>query len=104
MTGGADVDPGRYREPAHPLAQPARPDRDHTELALVRAAIEADLPLLGICRGMQVMAVAEGGRLEQHLPDRLGHATCTAPRRAGTAASECAPRKVHGCARPWANG
>jgi putative glutamine amidotransferase len=73
VAGGADVDPARYGEPPHAVLQAPRPDRDDAEVALVRAAVEADLPLLGICRGMQVMAVAGGGSLEQHLPDRLGH-------------------------------
>ena len=53
--------------------QASRPDRDSTELAIARATAETDLPVLGICRGMQVMAVAAGGLLEQHLPDRVGH-------------------------------
>jgi putative glutamine amidotransferase len=73
VAGGADVEPSRYDAPLHPLAQAPRPDRDDTELALVRAAAAADLPLLGVCRGMQVMAVAAGGTLEQHLPDVVGH-------------------------------
>jgi len=73
IAGGADVEPSRYDAPLHPLAQAPRPDRDDTELALVRAGVDADLPLLGVCRGMQVMAVAGGGALEQHLPDLLGH-------------------------------
>lgn len=71
LVGGADVDPDRYGEVAHPAVQPPRPDRDGTELALARGARERGLPLLGVCRGMQVLAVAAGGRLEQHLPDRL---------------------------------
>lgn len=73
VAGGADVQAGLYGAAAHPSSQDARPDRDAWETALVRAAEEADLPVLGICRGMQVMAVAAGGRLEQHLPDRVGH-------------------------------
>lgn len=73
VAGGADVQAGLYGEPAHPSSQQARPDRDAWESALVRAAEAADLPVLGICRGMQVMAVVAGGRLEQHLPDRVGH-------------------------------
>ncbi|MBA2739941.1 MAG: gamma-glutamyl-gamma-aminobutyrate hydrolase family protein [Nocardioidaceae bacterium] len=72
IAGGADVEPARYGGVLHPYAQPARPDRDGTELALARLAHERDLPVLGVCRGMQVMAVAAGGRLEAHLPDRLG--------------------------------
>jgi putative glutamine amidotransferase len=74
LAGGVDVEPARYGAERHPTVQASRPDRDATELALVRAAIEIDLPLLGICRGMQLMAVAAGGVLEQHLPERVGHA------------------------------
>jgi putative glutamine amidotransferase len=74
IAGGADVDPGRYGAPErHPHVQETRPDRDAMEIALATAAAAADLPLLGICRGMQVMAVAAGGVLEQHVPDRVGH-------------------------------
>lgn len=72
IAGGADVDPVRYDGPPHPTVQPPRPDRDGTELALARMTHERDLPLLGVCRGMQVMAVAAGGTLEAHLPDRIG--------------------------------
>src|SRR5688572_15072627 len=71
VTGGADVDPGRYGQRPHAQTDPATPDRDAFELLLVRAAAERDLPCLGICRGMQVVNVAYGGALEQHLPDRL---------------------------------
>ncbi|WP_245642753.1 gamma-glutamyl-gamma-aminobutyrate hydrolase family protein [Piscicoccus intestinalis] len=73
ITGGADVAPGRYGRRPHPATQPPRPDRDHSELLLTRAARAAQLPLLGICRGMQIMAVEAGGVLEQHVPDRVGH-------------------------------
>lgn len=73
LAGGVDVEPGRYGEPPHPTVQLPRPDRDNSELLLAKVATAADLPVLGICRGMQVMAVAAGGSLEQHLPDRLGH-------------------------------
>lgn len=74
IAGGADVDPALYAaSERHPDVQEARHDRDAMEVALARAAGDADLPLLGICRGMQVMAVAAGGALEQHLPDRVGH-------------------------------
>jgi GMP synthase-like glutamine amidotransferase len=57
----------------HPSVQEARPDRDAFELALAAVTQEWDTPVLGICRGMQVMAVAAGGKLEQHVPDRVGH-------------------------------
>ena len=73
IAGGADVDPSQYAAGRHPHVQESRPDRDAMEIALATAAAEADLPLLGICRGMQVMAVAAGGVLEQHVPDRVGH-------------------------------
>ncbi|WP_374969989.1 gamma-glutamyl-gamma-aminobutyrate hydrolase family protein [Terrabacter sp. BE26] len=73
LAGGVDVAPELYADERHASVQASRPDRDSTELAIARATAEADLPVLGICRGMQVMAVAAGGRLEQHLPDRVGH-------------------------------
>jgi putative glutamine amidotransferase len=72
FTGGSDVDPQLYGEQRHPSVQ-VRPHRDRAELLLMRAALAADLPLLGICRGMQLMCVAYGGSLHQHLPDALGH-------------------------------
>jgi putative glutamine amidotransferase len=71
ITGGADVHPDAYGEPAHPQTDATSTERDAFELRLVRAAAERDLPCLGICRGMQVVNVAYGGALEQHLPDRL---------------------------------
>lgn len=73
VSGGADVDPGRYGEEPHARTIAWRPDRDAWELALLDAAQAAGLPVLGVCRGMQVMAVHAGGRLEQHLPDAVGH-------------------------------
>lgn len=73
VTGGADVSPHRYGADPHARTQAWRDDRDAWELALLEAAAARDLPVLGICRGMQVMAVAAGGRLEQHVPDRVGH-------------------------------
>jgi putative glutamine amidotransferase len=71
VTGGADLHADAYGEPAHPATEATSADRDAFELLLVRAAAERDLPCLGICRGMQVVNVAYGGALEQHLPDRL---------------------------------
>jgi putative glutamine amidotransferase len=73
LAGGADVDPGRYGEEPHPETAGIRPDRDAGEFALLAEALRRDLPVLGICRGMQVMAVHAGGRLIQHLPDTVGH-------------------------------
>lgn len=73
IAGGADIAPSEYGEPAHLFAGDPRPDRDQWELALLRAADEVGLPTLGVCRGMQVMAVGAGGVLEQHLPDLVGH-------------------------------
>ena len=73
ITGGPDVDPERYGEQPHPRTVRVRGDRDAWEIALLDAAEAAALPVLGICRGMQVMAVRAGGSLEQHLPDSVGH-------------------------------
>jgi putative glutamine amidotransferase len=73
LAGGTDVDPGSYGAAPHPETGPTRPERDRFELALARRALERDLPLLGICRGMQVLNVARGGTLHQHLPDLVGH-------------------------------
>jgi len=71
LTGGMDLHPGAYGEAPHPETEATSADRDAFELGLVRAAAERDLPCLGVCRGMQVVNVAYGGALEQHLPDRL---------------------------------
>jgi len=73
ISGGADVDPARYGASPHPRTQTWRPDRDAWEWALLDAAEQARRPVLGICRGMQLMAVRAGGHLEQHLPDVVGH-------------------------------
>lgn len=72
LTGGSDLDPRLYGE-APRGATGVRPERDRSELTLLRAAMDADLPILGICRGMQLMAVARGGQLYQHLPEIVGH-------------------------------
>ena len=73
LTGGRDVDPAAYCHAAHPTTdEPAR-ERDAFEFALVRGALARRLPVLGICRGAQVLNVALGGTLHQHLPDVLGH-------------------------------
>jgi putative glutamine amidotransferase len=72
IAGGADVNPVRYGELAGPATAGWRDDRDVSELALLDAAADLDLPVLGICRGMQLLAVHAGGRLHQHVPDRTG--------------------------------
>jgi len=73
LAGGADIDPSAYEQQAHPETVGTVPERDAFEIALVRGAIERDLPVLGICRGMQLINVACGGTLVQHLPERYGH-------------------------------
>jgi putative glutamine amidotransferase len=73
LAGGADIDPKSYGEQAHPETLDTVLERDRFEIALVRTAIERDLPVLGICRGMQLINVAYGGTLLQHLPERFGH-------------------------------
>jgi gamma-glutamyl-gamma-aminobutyrate hydrolase PuuD len=72
FSGGEDVDPQRYGQAPHPDTEPASPQRDGFELALVRAAFERGLPTLAICRGIQVANVAFGGSLHQHVPDAYG--------------------------------
>jgi putative glutamine amidotransferase len=73
VSGGADVDPSQYGEEPHERTKGWREDRDAWELALLTAAAEVGLPVLGVCRGMQLMAVAAGGALDQHTPDVVGH-------------------------------
>jgi putative glutamine amidotransferase len=73
LAGGADIDPGSYGQSAHAETVDTVPERDAFELALTRAAIERDLPVLGICRGMQLINIACGGTLQQHLPELYGH-------------------------------
>ncbi|KDE97971.1 glutamine amidotransferase [Mycolicibacterium aromaticivorans JS19b1 = JCM 16368] len=73
VTGGRDVDPSAYGHDAHPATDLPDRVRDAWELALVAAALRRHLPVLGICRGAQVLNVALGGTLHQHLPDVVGH-------------------------------
>ncbi|MCI9888723.1 gamma-glutamyl-gamma-aminobutyrate hydrolase family protein [Micrococcales bacterium 31B] len=73
VCGGADVNPSRYGETPHETVTEWHEDRDASELALLAAAKEVGMPVLGICRGMQLMAVHAGGSLNQHIPEQLGH-------------------------------
>jgi putative glutamine amidotransferase len=73
LTGGPDVGPGTYGAEPHDRTDPPRPERDSWEVALCHGALQQGLPLLAICRGLQVLNVALGGTLHQHLPDVLGH-------------------------------
>ncbi len=73
LGGGADLDPSSHGSDPHPETTGTNPDRDQFELALARRALERGTPVLGVCRGMQVMNVATGGNLDQHLPEHLGH-------------------------------
>jgi len=73
LAGGADIDPASYGRERHRETVETVPERDEFEIALARAAIDRDMPVLGICRGMQLINVALGGTLVQHLPEHLGH-------------------------------
>lgn len=72
LAGGADIDPASYGAEPHPETKGTWPDRDAFELALARRALARDMPVLGICRGMQLLNVALGGTLVQHLPEAVG--------------------------------
>jgi len=72
LSGGADVDPDSYGADVHPETSGTRPERDAGELALLQAALARDMPVLAVCRGFQILNVARGGDLEQHVPDRVG--------------------------------
>lgn len=89
LVGGGDVDPIHYGADPHPTVTGVDAARDAFELALVRLAIERRIPVLGICRGAQVMNVALGGDLVQHIPDRYGHGVSHAP------PDGSGPRAVH---------
>ncbi|MGW4248863.1 gamma-glutamyl-gamma-aminobutyrate hydrolase family protein [Nocardia sp. NPDC004722] len=73
LTGGADLDPARYGAPAHPETGRPRTDRDESEFGLFALARAAGMPVLAICRGLQLVNVALGGTLHQHLPEVVGH-------------------------------
>lgn len=73
LTGGRDVDPGAYGHDPHPNTDEPGRERDAWEFAVLGAALRRRVPVLGICRGPQVINIALGGTLHQHLPDVLGH-------------------------------
>ncbi|NMH90864.1 gamma-glutamyl-gamma-aminobutyrate hydrolase family protein [Pseudonocardia bannensis] len=73
LTGGPDIGPVHYGADPHPETGAVRPERDAAELAVVRRALPRGLPVLGVCRGAQLLNVSLGGTLTQHLPDVLGH-------------------------------
>jgi len=72
LTGGGDVRPDLYGAVAHPAFDPAEPGRDAYEIELERLATEKDIPIFAICRGIQLLNVARGGTLIQHIPDEVG--------------------------------
>jgi len=73
FSGGADLDPQLYGQEAHPETKGVVAERDRGELALLQAALARDMPVLAVCRGVQVLNVALGGDLVQHLPEVVGH-------------------------------
>jgi gamma-glutamyl-gamma-aminobutyrate hydrolase PuuD len=73
FSGGADVDPARYGAEPHPETDMPQQRRDAGEMALLQGALERDMPVLAICRGFQLLNVARGGDLVQHLPEEVGH-------------------------------
>lgn len=73
FSGGSDLDPDTYGAEAHPETNGVRPERDRAELALLEGALARDMPVLAVCRGSQVLNVARGGDLVQHLPEVIGH-------------------------------
>jgi putative glutamine amidotransferase len=73
LSGGSDLDPALYGHEPHPETKGVLPERDRAELALLEGALERDMPVLGVCRGSQILNVGLGGELVQHLPDLVGH-------------------------------
>jgi putative glutamine amidotransferase len=74
LAGGNDIDPAAYGATPHAETQDPQPERDRAEIGLLTAALARDVPVLAICRGMQVLNVARGGSLVQHLPDTAANA------------------------------
>jgi gamma-glutamyl-gamma-aminobutyrate hydrolase PuuD len=79
IAGGGDINPAIYGAAKHPKTGVSTPDRDAWELAVAEAALRLDTPLLGICRGMQMLNIACGGTLHQHVPDLVGHEAHSGP-------------------------
>jgi len=79
VSGGGDVDPARYGAPAHPETGAPNRERDGWELALLDAALAAEVPLLAVCRGIQLLNVVRGGTLHQHLPQVVGNEEHSGP-------------------------
>jgi putative glutamine amidotransferase len=73
LAGGSDIEPAVYGEKPHAETGLTWPERDNFEVAILKRAIEREMPVLAICRGMQMLNVARGGTLEQHVPERIGH-------------------------------
>ena len=73
LSGGADLDPASYGSEPHPETNGVRPQRDLAELELLEGALARDMPVLAVCRGSQILNVARGGDLVQHLPEVVGH-------------------------------
>jgi len=109
FSGGGDLDPGLYDAERHPETDEPRAARDAAELRMLQAALERDMPVLAICRGSQVLNVARGGDLVQHLPEEIGHdrhrhepgsfsdhdVTLSADSRLGSLLGDHAPVKSH---------
>jgi gamma-glutamyl-gamma-aminobutyrate hydrolase PuuD len=75
LSGGSDLDPALYDQEPHPETNDVVGDRDRAEIVLLQAALERDMPVLAVCRGSQVLNVARGGDLVQHLPEVVGNDT-----------------------------
>ena len=73
VAGGPDISPANYNEEPGPMTTEFYPEQDYSEMGLIERALERDMPLLGICRGMQILSVAHGGRMHQHLNTTPGH-------------------------------
>ncbi len=97
FSGGADVDPSLYGAEPHPETDTPQARRDAGELALLEAALERDMPTLAICRGFQLLNIARGGDLVQHLPDEVGQRRA----QAGSGRLRAASGRGEGRARGW---